>query len=87
MASNNASALYIGVTSNLARRIGEHKSHSIEGFTKKYNCVNLVYFEETQNIEDAIAREKQLKKWNRKKKETLIATMNPEWKDLSSDWD
>lgn len=87
MSSNNRSALYIGVTNNLARRVFEHKQRVIDGFTKKYNCVNLVYFEETPSIEDAIIREKQLKKWGRSKKDTLVNHLNPKWQDLSLDWD
>ncbi len=86
MISNNRSALYIGVTNNIQRRIFEHKQHAIDGYTKKYNCVNLVYFEETSSIEDAIAREKQLKKWGRNKKNALVESMNPNWVDLSLDW-
>ena len=74
--------LYIGVTNDLARRVAEHRSGSIPGFTQKYNCHKLVYFEEYSEVEMAIAREKQLKKWSRPKKETLIATKNKEWEDL-----
>ena len=74
--------LYIGVTNDLARRVAEHRSGTIPGFTQKYNCHKLVYFEEYSEVEMAIAREKQLKKWSRPKKETLIATMNKEWEDL-----
>lgn len=74
--------LYIGVTNNIARRVWEHKMKLIDGFTKKYGCTRLVYYEEFQYIDKAIAREKQLKKWTRKKKEYLIKTLNPEWKDL-----
>ena len=78
--------LYIGVTSGLERRVWEHKEGVSEGFTKKYHCTRLVYYEHFDNIEAAIAREKQLKKWSRKKKETLIRKLNPKWKDLSKDW-
>ena len=78
--------LYIGVTKNLQKRVYEHKNDLIKGFTKKYQCHKLVYFEETSDVESAIKREKQLKKWNRAKKEFLIATKNHEWKDLSLDW-
>ena len=74
--------LYIGVTNDLARRVAEHRSGTIPGFTQKYNCHKLVYYEEYSEVEMAIAREKQLKKWSRPKKETLIATMNKEWEDL-----
>ena len=74
--------LYIGVTNDLARRIEEHQFGKIPGFTSKYSCTKLVYFEETSSIDDAIAREKQLKKWNRSKKIWLIETMNVAWQDL-----
>ena len=78
--SNNV--LYVGVTSNLIQRIYQHKEKLIAGFTKKYNCTKLVYFEQFQNMCDAIAREKQLKAGSRCKKEELINRTNPEWKDL-----
>ncbi|EKD24811.1 MAG: Excinuclease ABC C subunit protein [uncultured bacterium (gcode 4)] len=78
--------LYIWVTNNLERRIYEHKEWSIEWFTKKYWCKKLLYFEECNDIIIAISREKQLKKWNRKKKEWLIGLKNPSRKDLSLEW-
>ena len=74
--------LYIGVTGNINHRMYEHKNGLIDGFTKKYHVHKLVYVEMCNNVNDAIAREKQLKKWRREKKETLINTINPEWKDL-----
>ncbi len=74
---------YVGVTNNLERRITEHQSGLIEGFTKKYRVHKLVYFESYHDVKAAIAREKQLKNWNREKKRFLIERMNPEWKDLS----
>jgi len=77
--------LYIGVTNNLKRRIKEHKEKIIEGFTKKYNCNKLAYFEQTHNVMSALEREKQLKRWNRKKKIQLIEKINPNWKDLDND--
>ncbi len=77
--------LYIGVTSNLLRRIHEHKNKLIKGFTKKYNCIKLVYYEVTNDVYSALEREKQLKKWNRKKKEYLINLENPDWSDLYDD--
>ncbi len=77
--------LYIGVTNNLARRLFEHKQKVVKGFTEKYNCTELIYYERTSQVISAIEREKQLKRWSRKKKENLIKTMNPEWKDLSMD--
>lgn len=84
--SSVSGTFYIGVTNDLYKRVYQHKSNIIEGFTKKYECHKLIYFEETSDIESAILREKQLKNWNRKKKEFLIATKNAIWKDLSLDW-
>ncbi len=78
--------LYTGVTNDLYRRVFEHKNDLIRGFTKKYQCHKLVYFGETGNVESAIAREKQIKGWARKKKENLIRKTNPHWRDLSDDW-
>ncbi|MDA3952364.1 MAG: GIY-YIG nuclease family protein [Bacteroidales bacterium] len=81
--TNKAKAvLYIGVTNNLVRRIFEHKSKLIPGFTEKYNVDNLIHHVHFENINDAIKREKQLKKWNRKWKEELINKSNPNWVDL-----
>jgi len=74
--------LYIGVTSNLQKRIYEHKNSLIDGFSKKYNTTNLVYYEIFRNIRLAITREKQLKRWRRDKKVFLIEKMNPDWNDL-----
>lgn len=71
------SVLYIGVTNDLYRRYLEHKNGMVEGFTKKYRCHSLVYYESYTNIEEAIAREKELKGWSREKKETLIRRQNP----------
>ena len=82
LASKRNGTLYIGVTSNLVKRVYEHKNNIIEGFTKKYNIQKLVYYEITDDIESAIRREKQLKKWNRKWKINLIENSNPEWRDL-----
>ena len=76
------STLYIGVTSNLVKRIYEHKNHFVDGFTDKYNVDKLVYFEEYGIITDAIKREKQLKGWNRQKKLDLIKTVNPMLKEI-----
>ena len=78
--------LYIGMTNNLMRRISEHKSDQISGFTKKYGLKVLVYFEKYQFVENAISREKQIKKWKRAWKIDLIEKENPNWKDLGSDW-
>jgi len=74
--------LYIGVTSNLAKRVFEHKSSYVSSFTSKYKIKNLVYYEVYENIEDAIKREKQLKKWNRSWKIELIENFNLNWHDL-----
>ena len=84
--SEKNGTLYIGVTSNLVKRIYEHKNKFVEGFTQKYNVDKLVYYELTENVESAISREKQLKRWHRDWKINLIKEMNPEFKDLSEDW-
>ena len=78
--------LYTGITNNLPRRLHEHKNKLISGFSKKYNLTNLVYWEETSDIEVAIQREKQIKGWLRKKKIVLIESKNSNWGDLSKDW-
>ena len=75
--------LYTGVTNDLRRRVAEHKAKINKGFTYRYNCDKLVYFEAYVSIVDAIGREKQLKNWKRAWKDELINTTNPEWKDLS----
>ncbi len=85
MTNKICSVLYIGVTGNLVRRVYEHKNKLIEGFTKKYSINKLVYFETTENIKDAIRREKQLKGWRRDRKNNLIEQKNPLWKDLYED--
>ncbi|KFO68552.1 MAG: GIY-YIG nuclease family protein [Smithella sp.] len=81
----NNRVTYIGVTNDLNRRIYEHKNKLIEGFSKKYNLTKLVYFEETSDINAAIAREKEIKKWRREKKDNLVNQTNPSWVDLSGD--
>ncbi|MDA8611264.1 GIY-YIG nuclease family protein [Candidatus Pacebacteria bacterium] len=75
--------LYIGVTSNLKRRIQQHKEKKIIGFTEKHNIDKLIYYEHTNSIESALQREKQLKKWNRTWKISLVIKDNPDWEDLS----
>lgn len=75
-------ALYVGVTNDLVRRIYEHKEGLVAGFTKKYNIKMLVYYEIHSEIEQAIRREKSIKRWSRMKKMHAIETMNPEWNDL-----
>lgn len=86
LASKRNGTLYIGATNDLERRSYEHKYHLVKGFTEKYNVNKLVYFEQTNDIQTALQREKQLKKWNRKWKLDLIENVNPEWKDLSENW-
>ena len=83
--SNKSKTLYTGITNNLQRRVFEHKSKKIKGFTSRYNITRLVYYETTIDVKSAIAREKQIKGWVRKKKIALIESMNPEWRDLSED--
>ena len=82
LASEYNGTLYIGVTSNLIQRIWQHRIDLVEGFTKKYTVHSLVYYELHENIQTAILREKQLKKWNRQWKINLIKKFNPTWKDL-----
>jgi putative endonuclease len=84
--ANRSKTLYIGVTNNLERRLYEHKHQLVAGFTGKYHMTCLVYFEETPDVYAAIAREKHLKGWLREKKVALIESINPEWRDLSEEW-
>ena len=86
ISNNFRNVLYIGVTRNLERRLYEHKNKLIDGFSKKYNLNVLLFYETTEYALDAIAREKQLKKWNRDKKFALIKSVNPKLRDLSEDW-
>ena len=81
--TNRSRTLYVGVTNDLLRRVFEHKSKLITGFTRQYNITKLVYFEETPNILGAIQREKQIKGWLRARKIALIESLNPDWCDLS----
>lgn len=74
--------LYVGMTNDLLRRVHEHKNHAVDGFTKKYRCTRLVYFEEGGDVMTVIEREKQLKGWRREKKVELIESVNPHWRDL-----
>lgn len=78
--------LYTGVTNSLERRVWEHKNKAVPGFTKRYNCDRLAYFEIYDEIDQAIAREKQIKGWTRAKKNALIQAHNPDWKDLAAEW-
>ena len=84
--SSSTGTLYTGVTSELQRRVYQHKHKLIAGFTQKYNVTRLVYFETFHDARDAIAREKQIKGWLRRKKIALIESANPTWKDLSDEW-
>ncbi|WP_019947803.1 GIY-YIG nuclease family protein [Hymenobacter aerophilus] len=86
LTNKNRTVLYIGVTNDLQRRVGEHKAGRHPGFTKKYNLHYLVYFESYPDINAAIAREKQLKAGSRQKKEALINAENPEWLDLATEF-
>ncbi|MCB4791787.1 MAG: GIY-YIG nuclease family protein [Elusimicrobia bacterium] len=79
----NNKVMYIGMTNNLERRIYEHKSKLVPGFTLKYNINKLVYSEHTTDVNAAIIREKEIKKWRREKKNNLVCSANPSWKDLS----
>lgn len=85
MASKRNGTLYVGVTSDLAKRIWEHRNDAVKGFTKKYNVHHLVYYELHDNMVTAIAKEKQLKKWNRAWKIRLIEEFNPQWHDFYED--
>ena len=84
LTNRNNEVLYIGVTNNLTRRIYEHQSKQIEGFSKKYNLTKLVYCESCRSIIDAIRRERQLKAWRREWKRALVTAQNPHWMDLLS---
>jgi putative endonuclease len=83
MTNRHQTVLYIGMTNDLARRISEHRAGEIPGFTSDYRCQKLIYYEHCTQVQDAIAREKQLKKWSRAKKVALIATLNRHWDDLA----
>ena len=85
MANEYNNVLYVGVTNDVVRRVYEHKNQLVKGFSSKYNLKKLVYAETTNDINDAIAREKQIKRWSRKKKEFLINELNPAWNDLSAE--
>jgi putative endonuclease len=82
LASKRNGTLYIGVTSDLTKRVWQHKQKLVEGFTKKYDVSILVYFEKTSDVKEAIRREKQVKAWKRNWKLRLIEENNPEWHDL-----
>lgn len=80
--TNNSGTLYVGVTSDLERRVGEHRLGLVNGFTKKYRLKRLIYCEQTDDVQAALGRERQIKKWRREKKIALVNTINPEWRDL-----
>jgi putative endonuclease len=84
--TNNSKTLYTGVTNNLERRVYEHKNKLVNSFTNKYNITKLIYYEETNDVQIALTREKKIKGWLRSKKIALIESQNPEWKDLSLEW-
>jgi putative endonuclease len=86
LTNQNNKVMYVGMTNNLERRVYEHKAKLIPGVTEKYHVDKLVYFEETQDVLIAIAREKEIKKWRREKKNLLVVAVNPAWKDLSDEW-
>jgi putative endonuclease len=85
MANKRNGTLYTGVTSDLIKRIWEHKNNFVEGFTKRYGIHLLVYFEQHEDMDSAITREKQIKKWNRSWKIRIIEKHNPQWRDLYED--
>ncbi|MFC1569188.1 GIY-YIG nuclease family protein [bacterium] len=82
----NNTVMYVGMTSSLEHRLHQHKQKMVDGFTKKYNVNKLVYYEHTNDVMAAIEREKEIKRWRRKKKNKLVESMNPEWRDLSDEW-
>lgn len=86
LSNNHHTVFYVGFTDNLERRVFEHKNSLLEGFTKKYNVHKLLYFEELQSAEEALHREKQVKRYKREWKENLINSINPAWKDLYEDF-
>ncbi|MCU1270616.1 MAG: excinuclease subunit [Acidobacteriaceae bacterium] len=83
---SSSGTLYIGMTNSIYRRVLQHKGREIEGFSAKYNCTRLVYYESFDDVTKAIDREKQLKRWIRRKKIALIESKNPRWSDLAEKW-
>lgn len=81
----NNKVMYVGMTNDLIRRLCEHKNKTVKGFTERYNVHKLVYFEETTDVNAAITREKEIKKWRREKKNALVLQANPEWRDLADE--
>ena len=86
LVASHTRVLYCGVTNSIRRRVMEHRAGTIQGFTSAYNCKRFVWVEHHQYVDNAIAREKQLKHWSRQKKLALIQATNPEWNDLSEAW-
>ena len=84
--ASRSRVLYVGMTNDLQRRVEQHKQKLVEGFTQRYNVTRLVYYEATNDVHAAIAREKQIKGWRRSKKTELIESVNPTWNDLSEEW-
>jgi putative endonuclease len=82
----NNKVMYVGVTNNLEQRMYEHKQHLVKGFTERYKVHKLVHYEETKDVMIALEREKEIKKWRREKKNALVVWTNPNWKDLSQEW-
>jgi len=86
LSNKHHTVYYTGFTNNLGRRIEEHKQKVVKGFTNKYNCDKLLYYEEFTDMDEALYREKQIKKYRRNWKENLIESINPEWRDLFEDF-
>ena len=86
LTNGNRKVMYVGVTRDLVRRLHEHRTHAVPGFTQRYRIDTLVYFEETRDVLAALEREKQIKKWRREQKDALVASMNPQWRDLGMDF-
>ena len=86
MLASASRVLYTGITNDLQRRVNEHQTRRVPGFTQKYHVTQLMYCEAFRDVRDAIAREKQIKAWTRAKRIALIEKLNPRWRDLSEDW-
>jgi putative endonuclease len=86
MANRRKTVLYTGVTNSLERRVWQHKTKALPGFTKRYNCDQLVYYEIYEDVNQAIERETQIKSWRREKKDALVESLNAPWNDLAADW-
>ena len=84
LTNRNDHVMYVGVTNDLKRRLYEHQNKLMKGFTEKYNVTKLVYYEQTDDVISALAREKEIKKWRRAKKNALVIRLNPHWNDLSN---